>query len=199
MADPHFKAAEAGIHPVSAQDTNNTTFDQPKRGSVVIRNAKAATDKEHSMSLVQGIKLYPKAIGWSMLISLCIAMEGFDLSLLNTFYAMDPFRTQFGEQLSDGSYQVPARWQSGLSNGTQCGQIVGLIINGWVSEKFGYRYTSIVCLGLIAAWTAIYFTATQVWHILIAGILSGVPWGIFQTLTITYASECCPVALRGSE
>jgi MFS transporter, SP family, general alpha glucoside:H+ symporter len=192
MADLYPKALEAGINPLPSHGLS-----QPKRGSTVIRSAKAATDKEHSMSLLQGIRLYPKAIAWSMLISLCIAMEGFDLCLLNTFYAMTPFRTQFGEQLDDGTYQVPARWQSGLSNGTQCGQILGLIINGWVSERFGYRWTAIVCLGLIAAWTGIYFTATRVWHILVAGILSGVPWGIFQTLTITYASEVCPVALRG--
>ena len=56
-----------------------------RSNSVVIRDAKAATDKEHSMSLMQGIRLYPKAVGWSMLISLCIAMEGFDLCLLGTF------------------------------------------------------------------------------------------------------------------
>lgn len=55
------------------------------RGSILIRNAKAATDNEHRMTLLQGIKLYPKAVGWSMLISLCIAMEGFDLCLLGTF------------------------------------------------------------------------------------------------------------------
>ncbi len=41
-----------------------------------ILNAKAASDKEHQMSLWQGIRLYPKAIGWSVLISTCIAMEG---------------------------------------------------------------------------------------------------------------------------
>ena len=58
---------------------------RPRHGSLLIRNAKAATDKEHKMSLWQGIKLYPKAVGWSMLISLCIAMEGFDLCLLGVF------------------------------------------------------------------------------------------------------------------
>ena len=39
-------------------------------------SAKAATVKEHNMTLWQGIRLYPKAIGWSVLISTCIAMEG---------------------------------------------------------------------------------------------------------------------------
>ncbi len=46
-------------------------------------NAKNATEKEHSMTLMQGIRLYPKAIAWSMLISTCIAMEGYDVCLIN--------------------------------------------------------------------------------------------------------------------
>jgi hypothetical protein len=58
---------------------------QHGRGSILIRNAKSATQKEHNMTLLQGLRLYPKAVAWSMLISLCIAMEGFDLCLLNTF------------------------------------------------------------------------------------------------------------------
>lgn len=42
----------------------------------VIVNAKHASDNEHNMSLLQGIRLYPKAVAWSLLISTCIAMEG---------------------------------------------------------------------------------------------------------------------------
>jgi SP family general alpha glucoside:H+ symporter-like MFS transporter len=48
-------------------------------------NAKSATDKEHKMTLLQGIKLYPKAIAWSVLISTCICMEGYDVCLLSSF------------------------------------------------------------------------------------------------------------------
>ena len=53
------------------------------------------------------------------------------------------------------------------------------------------------CLTLIIAFTAIFFTAQSVVDIQVAEILCGMPWGVFQTLTITYASEVCPVALRG--
>ena len=60
-------------------------FQSTKRTSIVIRNAKTATEKEHKMTLWQGIKLYPKAVAWSMLISTCIAMEGFDVCLLSNF------------------------------------------------------------------------------------------------------------------
>ena len=53
------------------------------------------------------------------------------------------------------------------------------------------------CLILVCAFTAIFFTAPNVQALLAAEILCGVPWGVFQTLTVTYASEVCPVALRG--
>lgn len=89
------------------------------------------------------------------------------------------------------------QWQAGLSNGAAVGEIIGLFINGWASEKFGYRYTIITCLTLVAAFTTIFFTAQNVETLLVAEILCGIPWGVFQTLTITYASEVCPVALRG--
>lgn len=89
------------------------------------------------------------------------------------------------------------QWQAGLSNGAYCGEIIGLFINGWASERFGYRYTIMVCLILVTAFTAIFFTAPNVQTLLAGEILCGVPWGVFQTLTVTYASEVCPVALRG--
>lgn len=61
--------------------------DPSKTHATIIEHAKAAADKEHSMTLMQGIRLYPKAIFWSFLISTCIVMEGFDVSLVNNFCA----------------------------------------------------------------------------------------------------------------
>jgi SP family general alpha glucoside:H+ symporter-like MFS transporter len=104
--------------------------------------AKSASDKEHKMTLMQGIRLYPKAVIFSFIISTCIAMEGYDVCLVNNFYAFPPFNRKYGVLGDDGTYQIPARWQAGLSNGAQCGEIIGLFINGWVSERFGYRYVS---------------------------------------------------------
>lgn len=74
----------------------------------VIQNAKAATEKEQKMSLLQGIKLYPKAVFWSVFISTCIAMEGYDVSLVNNFYGFPQFNQKYGTMTAGGSYQVPA-------------------------------------------------------------------------------------------
>ncbi|KAE8144073.1 hypothetical protein BDV38DRAFT_232770 [Aspergillus pseudotamarii] len=178
-------------------ESRNGRQDSTASAAKIVHNAKAATDKEQQMTLLQGIKLYPKAVAWSVFISTCIVMEGYDISLVNNFYAFDQFNKKYGELTADGTYEVPARWQAGLSNGAYVGEIIGLFINGWASERFGYRPTMIACLILITAWTAIFFTAPNVQALLAAEILAGIPWGVFQTLSVTYASEVCPVALRG--
>ncbi|OAP63684.1 hypothetical protein AYL99_02911 [Fonsecaea erecta] len=180
-----------------AEEVARDEFAQQKTFDRVIHNAQSATEKEHKMTLWQGIKLYPKAVAWSILISTCICMEGYDVCLLSNFYAFPQFRKKYGKQLPNGDFQIPASWQSGLSNGANVGEIIGLMINGWVCERFGYRYTLITCLALVAIYTAVFFTAQTVVAIQVAEILCGIPWGAFQISTITYASEVCPVALRG--
>lgn len=75
----------------------------------LVANARAATDKEHKMTLLQGIRLYPKAVFWSMLISTCIVMEGYDICLVSNFFGFATFNKKYGVQLADGTYQVPAR------------------------------------------------------------------------------------------
>lgn len=121
----------------------------------------------------------------------------FQVALVNNFYAFDVFNQKYGVLLDDGTYQIPARWQAGLSNGANVGQMIGLMINGFVSERFGYRKTVMVSLVLIIGFIAIFFTAPNIETLLVGEILCGIPWGVFQTLTITYASEVCPIALRG--
>ena len=82
------KGTEAGIEVAKDEHALDETTH-----TKTINKAKAATDNQHQMSLWQEIRKYPKAVGWSMLISLCIAMEGFDLCLSNTFYGLPQFRT----------------------------------------------------------------------------------------------------------
>jgi SP family general alpha glucoside:H+ symporter-like MFS transporter len=100
------------------------------------RNAEA---QEKTMTLMQAIKLYPTAIGWSMVLSTALVMEGYDLLLLSNLYANPLFNQKYGVLGSKG-YAVPASWQSGLSNGARCGEMLGLAINGIVSERYGYVY-----------------------------------------------------------
>ncbi|KAF9885307.1 hypothetical protein FE257_013024 [Aspergillus nanangensis] len=162
----------------------------------VIDDARIATAKEHKMSLWQGLKLYPKAVGWSILISAAIIMEGYDVVLMGSFYGYPAFNRKYGNLMSDGNYGLTAAWQAGLSNAMNCGQILGLFVNGIVSEKFGYRRTMMVSLIATTGFIFILFFAQNVQTLLVGEILMGIPLGVYQTLSVTYASEVCPVALR---
>lgn len=54
------------------------------------------------------------------------------------------------------------------------GELIGLLLNGWVSERIGYRWTVIGCLVLVIAWTSLFFTAQNVQTLLAAEILCGI-------------------------
>jgi len=163
-------------------------------------DAKVAAESERTMPLRVAVKLYPKAMFFSFGLSLAVIMEGYDTALLGSFWALPAFAKKFGSPAGvvNGvqTYQVSASWQEAIGNGTATAQIIGLFINGIVSERIGYRTTMMGALALIACFIFITFFAVNV-HMLLAGyIMSGLPWGVFQTLTTTYAAEVTPVTLR---
>ncbi|KAI7002333.1 sugar porter family MFS transporter [Hortaea werneckii] len=168
----------------------------PDVGNAIAGDAAKATASETSMTLLQGLKTYPKAVGWSILLSTCIVMEGFDIVLINSLYALPAFQRRFGSLQEDGSYGVSAAWQSGLSNGALVGEIFGLFLTGIVAERLGYKKTMVGALAMLTGFIFLLFFAQNLPMLLMGEILCGLPWGTFQTLTTTYASEVCPVALR---
>ncbi|WRT65342.1 uncharacterized protein IL334_002285 [Kwoniella shivajii] len=162
----------------------------------VVDSAKMAVDAEKTMTLREGLRKYPRAVLWSVLLSTAIIMEGFDVVLINNFYALPQFAQKYGIQLPNGKYTITAPWQAGLSNGAQVGEIIGLCINGWSSERFGYKKTMIAALSMMIVAIFIPFFAKNIETLLVGEILQGIPWGVFQTLTTAYAAEISPVALR---
>lgn len=40
----------------------------------LVADARAATEAEHKLTLMQGLRRYPKAVAWSLLISTCIML-----------------------------------------------------------------------------------------------------------------------------
>ncbi|KAM4061147.1 major facilitator superfamily protein [Hirsutella rhossiliensis] len=164
--------------------------------STTAEEAAAATEAERNMGLVKSLKVYKKACLWSVFLSTCIILEGYDIVILNNLYAYPPFKRKFGVEQSDGSFELTAAWQSGLSNGALCGQILGLFFNGIIAERIGYRKTLIGALVGCIGFIFILVFAESLPMLLVGEILIGIPWGVFQTLTTTYAAEVCPTHLR---
>jgi MFS transporter, SP family, general alpha glucoside:H+ symporter len=164
--------------------------------SETMGKAQNAFNFEHQLSNRDAFRLYPKAIAFSFILSLAIIMEGYDTALLGSFYAYPTFTRRFGRLASNGTYQVSSQWQSGLQNGTQVGQILGLMLAGVIADRYGYKKTMLGSLALVIAFIFLLFFADSIGMLFAGEILCGVPWGAFQTLTTTYAAEISPVVLR---
>ncbi|CUM64701.1 uncharacterized protein PRCAT00002310001 [Priceomyces carsonii] len=161
----------------------------------ISNDAKKNDKEEKSMSLLEGLKTFPKAAAWSIVLSSSIIMEGYDTTLIASFFGFPAFKEKYGKY-SNGSYEIPTRWQTGLQVSINVGEIIGLFMAGIIADRIGYRYTLIGSLVLVIGFIFIPFFAKDIEMLLAGEILLGVPWGAFQTLSISYSSEVCPLVLR---
>lgn len=160
--------------------------------------AKQATIDEHALTLLSALQKYPKAVLWSVLVSTAIIMEGYDIVLITSLFAQPAFLQRYGDRLiGTDTYSLSAAWQAGLSNGTGIGTIIGAFSNGYFAHKFGYRKVLLASLMSIVAFVFVPFFAPSLPVLLVGQILCGIPWGVFATMAPAYASEVCPMALRG--
>ncbi|KAF4995634.1 hypothetical protein FGRMN_5026 [Fusarium graminum] len=159
---------------------------------------KEGADIDRNMTLWEACKAYPGAITWSLLLSSAIIMEGYDIVLIGNLMAQPAFQRKYGDWYGDKlGYQISGPWQAGLGNATAVGTIIGAFANGWLTQRFGYRRTLVASLIAITAFIFITFFAHNLPMLLLGSILCGLPWGVFATMAPAYASEICPMALRG--
>lgn len=152
---------------------------------VMASDAQTAADAERQMTLWQAIKTYPKAIGWSFLLSSTLIMEGYDLALLGNLYASPAFNRKYGVYDADhNNYQVSAAWQSGLSNGARAGEIIGLIIAGWTADRYGYKNTTLGFLVMMMAFIFVLFFAPNVKVLVVGEVLCGMSMTVFSFLRV---------------
>lgn len=160
--------------------------------------AKQAALDEHKMTVREALRAHPKAVMWSLLVSTSIIMEGYDLVLINSFYAQESFARKYGDFVrASSSYQISASWQAGLSNAIGVGTIIGAFANGYFTQRLGYRKVLLTSLAAMVAFIFITFFAPNLPVLLVGELLCGIPWGVFATMGPAYGSEVCPMALRG--
>ncbi|ERS98138.1 MFS transporter, SP family, general alpha glucoside:H+ symporter [Sporothrix schenckii 1099-18] len=181
---------KAGVDP-----TSDATGSPARPRDTLATDARAAADAEHKMSLMDGIRAYPRAVAWSVVISTATTMDGYDTGFLSSLLGLPAFRQQFGHAQGNG-YVISPAWQSAIGNSSSIGIFLGVLLNGWLTDYLGHRRILMSCYVLITALVFIPFFAPSV-GVLVAGeILCGIVWGQFSITGATYASEVCPLPLR---
>ncbi|EXJ81959.1 hypothetical protein A1O1_08026 [Capronia coronata CBS 617.96] len=158
--------------------------------------ARVAADEEHGHSFFQAVKLYPTAVGWSLFFSLGVIMTAFDPQLIGQLYATPKFQRDFG-YLYKGNWIISAPWQTGLSMGNPIGQVVGALFAAYPMEWYGRKLTFGACVIFTTGCVFIQFFARSLSVLLAGELLGGLVLGSYAVIAPAYASEVCPLALRG--
>jgi MFS transporter, SP family, general alpha glucoside:H+ symporter len=182
----HQESLPSYVHGEKPKDWNDTA----------VKAMVATTDSEHTMTGWEAFRLYKKAVGWSLIVSAAVIMEGYDTALLGALYGFPAFQKQFGQPYGDG-YEISAAWQTALSMGTNIGVVIGVFVNGIMTERLGHKRMMLISLATITMCIFVPFFSTTAPVLFVGEVLCGIPWGVFSTLAPAYASEVCPVALRG--
>lgn len=105
----------------------------------------------------------------------CIIMESYDTMLIGTFFAYPTFQQRFGERLANGTYSIPAEWQTLLGLSPTVGIIIGIFLNGFLIDRFGHRKVCLVSLVLLTGFFGLTVGATSKEMLLASQLLCGVP------------------------
>ncbi|KAH7013666.1 general substrate transporter [Ilyonectria destructans] len=165
---------------------------------VLANGALEATTQEHSLGVLQAFKTYKRAAFWSIMISTTVIMEGYDVTLIGSFYGYPSFKEKYGTLLaSTGDRQISADWQQRFNCLGALANIIGAMLNGWATSKWGHRKVLMVSLFWLASFIFVVFFAPSIEVMLVGQFLCNIPWGVFATTGPAYAAEVTPLAIRG--
>jgi MFS family permease len=86
---------------------------------------------------------------------------------------------------------------NGYFQGNPIGQVLGALACGWPLEKLGRRLTLALCCVWSICFVFVQFFANSIGMLCAGEILGGLAYGFYVVIAPTYASEICPLALRG--
>ncbi|PTB35760.1 hypothetical protein M441DRAFT_152692 [Trichoderma asperellum CBS 433.97] len=164
----------------------------------LISDAIDGENQEHEMGVWEAVKTHPWACLWAFIMCFTIVMESFDMFLNGNFVAQSAFQKEFGVFVEGSGWTIPTKWQSALFQSGQCGAFVGVFLAGPITNRLGYRWTTILGLVLMNATIFISFFANSLTLLVVGQALEGVPWGFFIANAPAYASEIVPLPLRGA-
>lgn len=71
--------------------------------------------------------------------------------LNGNFVALPAFKNRYGTFVEGSGNTIPTKWQSALFQSGQCGAFVGVFAAGPVTNRLGYRWTTLLALVMMNA------------------------------------------------
>ncbi|PVH78505.1 MFS general substrate transporter [Cadophora sp. DSE1049] len=194
-------------HPQQLEIEENSHFDRSWRDEKWEGNKSLQTEAvevfvdEKALGPLAALKAYAKAVMWSLIMSTCVIMEGYDTNLLGNFFAyrMSCLLAKYGRfvgvsrQVPSG-YQLTPAWQAGINNAPGVGSFFGTLLNGYLVAKFGQRRVVIGALMALSCFIFITFFAPNLVVLCIKKFFAGRPASLQNNTPHAYASEILPTS-----
>ncbi|KAG5932344.1 hypothetical protein E4U59_007559 [Claviceps monticola] len=186
-----------GNGPYTIKETDNGVNEGGTSRSLAIDQTRDITEMEHELGFWKAVQMYPQATFWAMFFCIAVVMAGFDAQIITSFYALPAFQRKYGDRLSDGNFEIAAPWQTALGMGNPIGQVLGALASGYPLHYLGRRKTLAICCCWSIGFVFVQFFATSIGMLCVGEILGGLAYGSYVVIAPTYASEVCPLILRG--
>ncbi|KAF4123203.1 MFS transporter, SP family,ral alpha glucoside:H+ symporter [Geosmithia morbida] len=185
--------------------------------------AARAARHEQTMTFRYAVVHYKPALLWATLMASTAVMEGYGVGIVSTFFSFQPFARFYGSSSKPGGQLTPfndadrdgrldsallTSWQTAIAAGIAAGQVVGILAAPTLTSRLGYRRTAL--LGLSTAALVLLIpsassfvgappdsTDLRVGLFLAGEVLLGIPWGLFQGISVPYISDVTPLKVRG--
>ncbi|PWY73526.1 maltose permease Mal61 [Aspergillus eucalypticola CBS 122712] len=151
---------------------------------------------QHGRSTWQALRANPVVVLFCLYGNIGALMYGFDNLVLSLALSMTAFEQAFGT-LTNGSYVIPAYWQSLWNALSQVATMLGSTAAGPIQDRFGRRAAFLVAACLSAAGIAVVYTASTPGVFLAGKIVNGLSLGLALTTGQTYISEITSLEVRG--
>ncbi|KAG6044772.1 hypothetical protein E4U17_000401 [Claviceps sp. LM77 group G4] len=186
-----------GSGPYAIKETDNGVTESGTSRSLGIDQTRDITEMEHELGFWNAVQMYPQATFWAMFFCIAVVMAGFDAQIITSFYALPAFQRKYGDHLGDGKFEIAAPWQTALGMGNPIGQVLGALASGYPLHYLGRRKTLAICCCWSIGFVFVQFFATSIGMLCVGEILGGLAYGFYVVIAPTYASEVCPLILRG--
>lgn len=166
-------------------------------------------DPHADLRLKPAIRQYSKLVCYILGLSTVIILWGYDLVVVGSVTALDPFQRDFGvfDKIEDGKEKwiIPAIWLSLWQAFPGIGQLVGAISAGPLQDRLGRKPCLLIGSFITVFSVLIEFLANRAHSVdgkrgvFLAGkIVQGYALALIKMQTLTWVSEIVPTCLRGA-
>ncbi|KAF4123898.1 Sugar (and other) transporter [Geosmithia morbida] len=166
------------------------------RGDDKTQLAYLSDREDHDTGIAASFVRYPWACAWCFYATWCVTLLSFDVQASGSVVGIPRFRRDFGYEYQ-GSYVLPAAWQSAFGGGPIATAVVASLVSAQLADMIGRKKVLIGSLVISFVAVAIEFIATTNAVFFVGKLLNGFMVGTVGTIMISYIGEISPLSLRG--